>query len=221
MPRFRAVALICAMSVAGSAACATKKYVQTTTDELAVQMMTLNNAVEDIQEQTRKHDEQIKSVDTSVQAVRQTAQQASQAAQDATSVARRLETRTAAIEESGRRLIYETVLRQDDLAFGFDESNLSEAAKTELKALVDALKQEKGDLLIVLEGHTDSTGPESVNDRVGMERARAVERYLYEEEHIPLQKMDVISYGESKPVAPNTTREGRAQNRRVVIKVMS
>jgi outer membrane protein OmpA-like peptidoglycan-associated protein len=54
-----------------------------------------------------------------------------------------------------------------------------------------------------------------------LERAEAVERYLYERYNIPLPKMDVISYGDDQPAAPNTTREGRAQNRRVVIKVMA
>jgi outer membrane protein OmpA-like peptidoglycan-associated protein len=75
--------------------------------------------------------------------------------------------------------------------------------------------------LIAIEGHTDSTGPRAINERIGLERAEAVERYLYEQYQIPLPKMDVISYGEEKPIAPNTTRAGRAQNRRVVIKVMA
>jgi outer membrane protein OmpA-like peptidoglycan-associated protein len=47
-----------------------------------------------------------------------------------------------------------------------------------------------------------------------------VKRYLYEQHQVPLHKMNVISYGEERPVAPNTTKAGRAQNRRVVIKVL-
>jgi outer membrane protein OmpA-like peptidoglycan-associated protein len=60
-----------------------------------------------------------------------------------------------------------------------------------------------------------------VNERIGLQRAEAVKRYLHEKHQIPLHKMNVISYGEDKPVAPNTTKEGRAQNRRVVIRVLS
>jgi outer membrane protein OmpA-like peptidoglycan-associated protein len=60
-----------------------------------------------------------------------------------------------------------------------------------------------------------------MNERLGLARAEAVKRYLYEHHQIPLHKMNVISYGEEKPVAPNNTRVGRAQNRRVVIKVLA
>ena len=74
--------------------------------------------------------------------------------------------------------------------------------------------------MIAIEGHTDSSGPRSVNQRIGLERAESVERYLYEQYQVPLPKMDVISYGEDKPIAPNRTRAGRAENRRVVIKIM-
>ena len=48
-----------------------------------------------------------------------------------------------------------------------------------------------------------------------------MKRYLYEAHQIPLHKINVISYGEDKPVSPNKTKDGRAQNRRVVIKVLA
>jgi peptidoglycan-associated lipoprotein len=48
-----------------------------------------------------------------------------------------------------------------------------------------------------------------------------VKRYLYMQHQVPLHKINVISYGEQKPVSPNNTRDGRAQNRRVVIRVLS
>ena len=72
-----------------------------------------------------------------------------------------------------------------------------------------------------IEGHTDNVGDAKVNEQLGLERAEAVKRYLYEQHQIPLHKMNVISYGEDKPVAPNKTKDGRAQNRRVVIKVLA
>ena len=54
-----------------------------------------------------------------------------------------------------------------------------------------------------------------------MRRAEAVKSYLYEQHNVPLHKMNTFSFGESRPAAPNDTSEGRAQNRRVVVKVRS
>ena len=87
--------------------------------------------------------------------------------------------------------------------------------------MVAQLKHDPKGMYFEIEGHTDNVGDEMTNERIGMERAEAVKRYLYEQHQIPLHKMNVISYGEDKPVAPNKTRDGRAQNRRVVIKVLA
>jgi len=60
-----------------------------------------------------------------------------------------------------------------------------------------------------------------INQRIGEQRAEAVKRYLYEAHQVPLHKINVISWGEDKPVSPNNTREGRSQNRRVVIRILA
>jgi len=221
MHRFLAATAVAACAIAGSLACATKTYVQRTVGDAEGRVTSLGNAVEEVQAQTQKNGAEIRKIDTDVQAVRQAAQQANQSAKEAVSLAKTMESRTEALETFGRRIVYETVLSQDGVTFEFDKSELSGAAKQELTALVEFLKRETRNVVIAIEGHTDSTGPQVVNERIGLERARAVEQYLYEEHHIPLTKMDVISYGEERPVAPNTTTEGRAQNRRVVIKVMT
>jgi len=72
---------------------------------------------------------------------------------------------------------------------------------------------------VALEGYADWVGTEPFNERLGLARAETVRRYLAEHLQIPAERISVVSYGEASPVAPNTTREGRAQNRRVVIKV--
>jgi outer membrane protein OmpA-like peptidoglycan-associated protein len=216
-----ATPIVAILAIAGSTACATKEYVRTSVEPVAEQVASLRDAVEGTQEQARKTDARIVQVDAEVKSVQASAQRASQSAQEATSLARTVQTKTEAIETAGRRVVYETVLTEDDVTFGFDDAELSDAAKQELAALVQALRLQPRDVSIAIEGHTDSTGARALNERLGLERAEAVERYLYEEHDIPLTKMDVISYGEDKPVAPNTTREGRAQNRRVVIKVMA
>ncbi|HYE87289.1 MAG TPA: OmpA family protein, partial [Vicinamibacterales bacterium] len=90
-----------------------------------------------------------------------------------------------------------------------------------IDTMVNQLKADKKAVWVEIEGHTDNTGDKAYNEKLGQARAEAVKRYLYEKHQIPLHKINVISYGEEKPVAPNNTRAGRAQNRRVVIKVLA
>jgi peptidoglycan-associated lipoprotein len=225
MTRFVAASAVAALAFSG---CATKKYVQTTVQDVSGQVKSLSSAMEQTQEAARRNEAKIKEIDGAVQSVRQTSQQANQAAteaagqaKEAVALAKVVEAKTEAIDELNRRVVYEVVLSNEDVVFGFDDTDLSDEAKQELSALVDTLKREPRNVMIVIEGHTDSIGPTTINKRIGLERAEAVERYLYETHQIPLPKMDVISYGEEKPAAPNTTRAGREQNRRVVIKIMA
>jgi peptidoglycan-associated lipoprotein len=87
--------------------------------------------------------------------------------------------------------------------------------------MVTQLKADPKGIFIEIEGHTDNVGTAAYNEHLGRERADVVKRYLYEQHQVPLHKINVISYGEEKPVAPNKTREGRGQNRRVVVRVLS
>jgi len=90
-----------------------------------------------------------------------------------------------------------------------------------LRREVQKLKAEPNGAYIEIEGHTDNAGSKDLNYKLGLERAESVKRYLYEQHQVPLHKISVISYGEEKPIAPNNTKTGRAQNRRVVIKVLT
>src|SRR5438045_2995366 len=83
-----------------------------------------------------------------------------------------------------------------------------EDVRAKLDELANKLKSDPAGNYIEIEGHTDSTGTPDVNDKLGLARAENVKRYLYETYQIPLHKINVISYGEAKPVAPNKTREG-------------
>ena len=87
--------------------------------------------------------------------------------------------------------------------------------------MVSQLKADPKNVFIEIEGHTDNVGDKTYNEKLGQERAEAVKRYLYEAHQVPLHKINVISYGEDKPVSPNNTKAGRAQNRRVVIRVLA
>ena len=107
------------------------------------------------------------------------------------------------------RLLYEVVLSEDQGNFGFGQTELPDEAKGEIDRLANQLKADApGNVYIEIEGHTDATGEANVNERLGLERAEAVKRYLHESHQIPLHRMNTISYGEDSPVAPNDTREG-------------
>ncbi len=98
---------------------------------------------------------------------------------------------------------------------------MPEDVTPELDQLVQQLKANPNGAYIEIEGHTDNVGNKEINYKLGLERAENVKRYLYETHQVPLHKINVISYGEDKPVGDNKTKDGRAQNRRVVIKVLA
>lgn len=76
------------------------------------------------------------------------------------------------------------------------------------------------ELYFELEGHTDSSGSHEVNERVGEQRASMVSDHLHEKYQVPFARISVVSYGEGQPAVPNDTPERRAQNRRVVVKIL-
>jgi len=112
------------------------------------------------------------------------------------------------------------VLSDDSVKFPVDGSQLSPEAETRLQDLASKLKAENKNVYLEIQGHTDATGPKPLNMRLGEERAEAVRLYM-NQQGVPLNRMATISYGDTSPVAPNNTREGRAQNRRVVVIVMA
>jgi outer membrane protein OmpA-like peptidoglycan-associated protein len=104
--------------------------------------------------------------------------------------------------------------------FPSDQHALSPEAQARLSELVQRLKTENRNVYLEIQGHTDATGAAGYNEVLGRARADAVRRYL-NEQGVALNRMSTISYGQDVPVAPNNTPEGRAQNRRVVIIVLS
>ena len=222
--KFFMAAAIGVLAVGSTTACATKKFVRTSVGEVNTKVDSLGRSVEETQERTRQNEGRISEVDAKAQAAGQSAQQANDAAAKAQSAANEVGTRTDtkfnAIDAASKRLVYEVVLSEDQGNFKFNQTALPDEAKTAIDSMVQQLKQDPKNVFIEIEGHTDNVGDHVVNEKIGLARAEAVQRYLYEQYQIPLHKMNVISYGPDKPAAPNRTREGRAQNRRVVIKVL-
>jgi outer membrane protein OmpA-like peptidoglycan-associated protein len=212
---------VAVLAVGGTSACASKNFVRTSVGEVNEKVDSLAGSLEETQERTRRNEGRIAEVDGVAQGAAQSARQAGAAAEEAQDMAREVAGRTDAIEKASRRLVYEVVINENQGNFRFNQTALPDEAKSAIDGLIQQLQSDPKNVFIEIEGHTDSTGDPLVNERIGLERAEAVQRYLYDQYQIPLHKMNIISYGEDKPVAPNNTREGRAQNRRVVIKVLA
>jgi outer membrane protein OmpA-like peptidoglycan-associated protein len=186
-----------ALGVVSLGGCATKKYV----DE---QNLAQNAQV----------GAQIDTVSTRVNGVESHVATVEGTAKDA------LDRANAAGKLAEGKFLYSEVLSDDSMKFGVDKAELTPEAQARLDAFADKLKSENKNVYVEVQGHTDATGPKAVNYRLGEERAEAVRRYL-NQHGVPLNRISTISYGPDSPVAPNTKRDGRKANRRVVLIVLS
>ena len=152
-------------------------------------------------------DERVAGVDTRVTEVAGTAGEA-------------LSRANAAHKLAEGKFLYEVVLSDDSVKFPVNRDELSPEAEARLAELVQRLTSENRNVYLEIQGHTDASGDARFNEQLGEARAEAVRRYL-SRHSIALNRMATISYGEESPVAPNDTPEGRAQNRRVAIVVLS
>lgn len=118
------------------------------------------------------------------------------------------------------KFLYQVVLSDDSVKFPTDVDALSPEAESRIAELAQRLKAENKNVYLEIQGHTDSVGDEDYNVQLGDARAEAVRRAL-SRQGIALNRMSTISYGEDSPLADNTTPDGRAQNRRVEIIVLT
>jgi outer membrane protein OmpA-like peptidoglycan-associated protein len=213
--------------VAGLPACATKGFVKTRVAVVNTRVDTLTQSIEETQERTRRNEGAIKDTDQKAQGAQTSADQARGAASAAGADAKVAGTKadgvavkTDAIDKASRRIVYTVVLSDDEGQFKFGKTDLPDEAKANIDKLVTHLKAEPNGAYLEIAGYTDSIGGTSLHERIGLERAEHVKRYLFEQHQIPLHKMNVISFGEANPVASNKTAVGRAQNRRIVIRVL-
>jgi outer membrane protein OmpA-like peptidoglycan-associated protein len=114
-----------------------------------------------------------------------------------------------------KRVAGETVT----VLFGFDRADLDDRGQTALLELARQL-QENPTLTVELEGYTDNSGAPTYNVQLSERRAEAVRRFLVEK-GIELHRIHHIGLGDVRPAAENTTRKGREQNRRVMVRVLA
>jgi peptidoglycan-associated lipoprotein len=131
-----------------------------------------------------------------------------------------LERATAAGKLAEGKFVYSMVLSDDSVKFPTDKAALSPEAESRLAEFAEKLKADNKNVYLEIQGHTDATGADDYNEKLGEARAEAVRKFL-NKSGVPLNRMASISYGSEAPVAPNDNREGRAQNRRVVVVVLA
>jgi peptidoglycan-associated lipoprotein len=210
------VGLAVALAVLAVAAsgCATKKYVKEETGAVNNRVDTVQGQVEQTQTKLNDHEQRINGQEQKIGQVSQQVGEVSKTAQDALQRA----------QEAGKlaegKFLYETVLTDDKVKFGFNKHELSAGAKAALDEFAVKLKADNKAVYIEVQGHTDNVGSDKYNQELGEARAEAVRRYLNQKEGVPLHRMNVISYGKTAPVGSNKTRDGRAQNRRVALVVL-
>jgi outer membrane protein OmpA-like peptidoglycan-associated protein len=203
--------VIAIVAVTALTGCATKKYVGREVGEVNQKVETLTAEVEKTQERVRKNEVRIDEVNSSAQA----------GINDAKGQADKALTRATEAERAAKgKLIYTVTLSNDKVTFPLNRAAVSPEAKQIIDQAIEQLKAENRGVFFEIEGHTDSTGPEEYNHELGLDRATAVRNYLHDQHGIALSRIEVISYGEEKPVVDNKTRAHRSENRRVVIKVL-
>ena len=171
---------------------------------------------------TREYvDQHVAGVDAKVQATQsQVSQHQDRLAQLDQSTKEALDRATAAGKLAEGKFLYSMVLSDDSVKFPVASAKLSPEADQRLTEFAEKLKTDNRNVYLEIQGHTDSRGPVSLNQRLGEERAEAVRMFM-NKHGVPLNRMSTISYGKQDPAADNKTRAGRAQNRRVVLVVMS
>ena len=118
------------------------------------------------------------------------------------------------------KLLYEAVLSEELTQFPAYKADLSDSAKEALMAFAEKLKAENENVYLEIQGHTDTSGSQRLNQKLSKLRAESVRDFLNKECGLPVHRMGSVAYGDSKPVADNSTKQGRSQNRRVTVVVL-
>ena len=205
--------LIVPIVVAGVAlaGCAKKSYVQREVGEINKKVDAVSVEVEKTQQRVQQNEVRIDAVDKSAQSGINEAKGSAKAAMGKAQEA----------EKAAKgKLIYTVTLSNDKVRFPVNKAEISDEAKAMIDEAVTPLVKENRGVYFEIEGHTDATGDGTYNFQLGEERAMAVRDYIAKTHGIALSRLNVISYGEDKPVVDNKTRDDRAQNRRVVIRIL-
>jgi len=213
-----------AASMLATVGCASKNYVKQQTTPLI-------NKTNELDDLTAKNTKDIKDVDARAQAgiaavnaktadVEQKAQTAGQNAAAAQQVADAANARVGVLTDTVANLDNYHAVAETSVKFAFNRDVLTPKAKESLDQLAGSLATTKG-YILALEGGTDSVGSSDYNYDLSQRRANSVIQYLASKYNVPAHKIYVIGLGKDKPVEDNKTKAGRADNRRVDVRLMT
>lgn len=213
--------------------CATRKYVRLQTQALEPSIQEAQNGVKENAERIDAVDRRAQASATAAQAADAKATQAGTAAQAAQTAAqaadRKADTANQGVQTANNRIstIESRIANLGDnytesdkqvVTFKFNSSVLDGSAKSTLDRIASTVGTGNG-FMIELQGYTDARGSEQYNLGLSQRRAEAVERYLMTKK-IPLYRISIVGLGKDDPVADNKNEQGRAQNRRVEVRVL-
>ncbi|MCI0485689.1 MAG: OmpA family protein [Blastocatellia bacterium] len=220
--KIKAMAIIAlAVTVPLGSACATKKYVRNRVNE---RVTPLENRTGELEETSRRNTQEISRLSRDVEDVRLRADRAQQQADRAASSAEQANTRVTGVEQSLTTLRSNldkfTTQKTVTVLFKVGKSELLPEAMSALDEIAGQIRDRNG-YLLEIEGFASADGDEDLNERLSQARSESVRRYLAEHHQIPLFRMYVLGFGEGRPVADNETLEGREQNRRVEVRLLT
>lgn len=219
--------VVCALGVFGTSACASKKYVRKQVDarvtpvegrtgELEESSRNLTNRTTELEGTTTTMKGQISDLNNHTAELDRGVSDAKGRADDAMNTAKGVDNK---VDTLVNNLDVWKVNDTESVLFAVGSSKLTADGKAALDQLISKTKDTTG-YLLEIQGFTDSTGGEMANRRLSEARAKVVYDYLAEHD-VPIHKMQIVGFGEAKPVAENTTRDGRKQNRRVEIRLLN
>jgi OmpA-OmpF porin, OOP family len=224
MQRFGVLGLAAGLAVVGATGCATKNYVRTQTqplvehtDQLDSQTAANNQQIHDVNDRAQAG---VKQAQGAADSAAQNAQNASKAAGDADMAANDAVHRADSMDSVVKGLDSYKPVANVSVTFGFDKSILTKDDRDQLDTFAAQLGTAKSYILEVT-GGTDSTGPAQYNYDLSQRRADAVVQYLAAKYGIAPHRFYLIGIGKDQAVASNTTAEGRKQNRRVEVQLLS
>ena len=207
--------------ILSSVGCATKKYVRNRVSE---RVTPLEQRTGELEETSRRNSQDIGRISTDITDVRGRADRAQSQADTALSRANEANTRVNGAEQSvsdlRTNLDNYTLQNTASVRFKFDSYELTPEARESLDQLASQIK-DRENFILEIQGFADWIGSDSYNNQLTQKRADGVRRYLAEQRNIALFRMHMLGFGKFRPVADNKTREGRAENRRVEIRLLT